>query len=177
MEKFYLSLAVVTLAFVSVLIGSMTTRHSEAASLPEAAVLSPNLVISQFQTRGSAQEDEFVELHNTSSTAVDLNAYRLVYRSANGISDVQLATWTTATIIPAGGYYLIASTAYDGPAPANITYNSASCQCGLSATGGGLAIRNVSGTILDSAGWGTATNAFVETAVTIALRRIRVNRG
>jgi hypothetical protein len=38
----------------------------------------------------------------------------------------------------------------------------------LAATGGGLAVRDSTGTILDSVGYGDSTNAFVETHVTTA---------
>ena len=65
------------------------------------------------------------------------------------------AEWTTSTIVPAGGYYLITSTAYDGAVPGNITYNPTTCSCSMSATSGGLAIRFGavnSGVVIDSVG-------------------------
>jgi DNA/RNA endonuclease G (NUC1) len=155
---FTLGLGLLTLCHI-------TTNRTSA----QQAEVSPHLVISQFQAGGGVAEDEFVELHNTSSTPIDLNGYRVAYRSASGSNDVgPLAQWTTSTIIPAGGYYLIASTSYDGLAAANITYNPAVCTCSMGANGGGLAIRNSSNAIIDSVGWGTATNAFVEGTVTPA---------
>lgn len=138
-------------------------------SAQKTEAVSPHLVISQFQAGGGVADDEFVEIHNTSSAPVDLNGYRVVYRSASGTNDVgPFAQWTTSTVIPAGGFYLIASTNYDGPATPNITYNPATCACSMGAAGGGLAIKNSSDVIIDSVGWGTATNAFVETAATSA---------
>ncbi len=134
-------------------------------------LVSPNLVISQFQTAGGNSNDEFIELHNTSSNSVDLNGYRVVYRSSSGTNDVNFAAWTTSTIVPPGGYYLITSTGYDGTTPGNFTYNPGTCACALSGSSGGLAIRFGdlnSGVIIDSVGYGSATNAFVETAVTNA---------
>ena len=149
---------------ITVLISAQfTTFKTEAHN----AAVSPHLVISQFQAGGGVAEDEFVEIHNTSSSPIDLNGYRVVYRSASGTNDVgPFAQWSKSTIIPAGGFYLIASTAYDGAATPNITYNPSTCACSMGAAGGGLAIKNSSGTIIDSVGWGTATNAFVETAAT-----------
>lgn len=141
------------------------------------------VVISQFQTGGGSPEDEFIELHNTGSTAVDLNGYRLVYRSAAGTNDVgPFATWTTSTILLPGQYYLVASTSYDGTAAANITYNPSICSCSMGSAGGGLALRpSLNGTPVDSVGWGTATNAFIESAVTTAPpvndSRSRANNG
>jgi endonuclease G len=110
-------------------------------------------------------------LHNTSSNAVDLNGLRLVYRSAAGTSDVAFVNWTTSTLVPAGGYYLITSNAYDGTPAGNISYNPTTCSCSMGAAGGGLAIRNGdlnTGAILDSVGYGSATNAFVEGSVAAA---------
>lgn len=128
--------------------------------------VSPNIVISQFQAGGGTADDEFIELHNIGAAPVDLNGLRLVYRSASGTSDVgPLAVWSTSTIVQPGQYYLIATTAYDGGVTPDYVYNTGVCQCSLSATSGGLAVRQGgqnSGVILDSVGWGSATNVFVE---------------
>lgn len=135
----------------------------------DADVVSNSLVISQFQAGRSSPnfEDEFIELHNVSQSNVDLNGHRLVYRSANGTSDVAtpFAVWTTSTVIPPGGYYLVAAINYDGSVPADVTYNPAACSCSMSGNNGGLAIRNGpsnTGTIVDSVAWGTVTNGFNE---------------
>lgn len=165
MKKFYACLVSIILLTVWCAL-SFSANAQKRANLP-----SPNLVISQFQTAGGTANDEFIELHNNSSNSVDLNGYRLVYRAAGGTNDVAFVNWTTSTIVPPGGYYLIASVDYDGGVTPNITYNSATCSCALGAAGGGLAIRQGAvntGTIIDSVGWGTATNVFVETAVTSA---------
>ena len=131
---------------------------------------STSVVISQFQAGGGTADDEFVELHNVGSSPVDLNGYRLVYRSATGSLDIgPFFTWTNQTIVQPGQFYLIASTAYDGGVTPDATYNPATCSCSMSATGGGLALRpTVSGTPVDMVGWGTASNAFIESAVTAA---------
>jgi DNA/RNA endonuclease G (NUC1) len=171
MKRFYfvfVSLAIFTAWFAT---GLKTTAQSEFNQASNAPAISPNIVISQFQTAGANANDEFIELHNISSNVVDLNGFRLVYRSANGTTDVPFVTWTSSTIIAPGGYYLIASTAYDGSVIPDITYNPTTCSCSMSATGGGLAIRSGalnSGVILDAVGYGTATNAFIETAATAA---------
>lgn len=145
-----------------------------SAQAQDVLAVSPHLVISQFQTGGDGPgtfNDEFIELHNIGATSVDLNGYRLVYRSTGGVNDVAFVNWTTSTVVPAGGYYLIASTSYNGSPTANITYDPNSCMCSMGAGGGGLAIRNGAlntGAVIDSVGWGTATNIFVEGAVTAA---------
>lgn len=170
MRKFYLSLAFIALGFYLVIDGPV-----DAKPLAGPAV-SPHLVVSQFQTGGGGTgtfNDEFVEIFNRGAAPIDLNGYRLVYRSATGSNDVlqPFAVWTSSTIIPPGGYYLIASTSYDGPTTPNMTYNPTTCQCSMGAAGGGLAIRlgdNNTGAVIDSVGWGTATNVFVEGTVTAA---------
>lgn len=147
-----------------------------AFRLETSSAVSPHIVISQFQTGGGGAgtfNDEFIEIFNRGADPIDLNGYRLVYRSATGSNDVTVpfATWTTATVLPAGGYYLIASTSYDGPTTPNLQYNPTTCQCSMGAAGGGLALRlgdNNTGAILDSVGWGTATNLFVEGTATAA---------
>jgi endonuclease G len=171
MKKFYVGLVSIILLTVWCALSFKATAQNETKQTDEANLVSPNLVISQVQGGGAVATDEFIELHNTSATSVDLNGYRLVYRSAAGTNDINLANWTTSTVVPPGGYYLIASTDYDGGVTPNVTYNPNTCSCSISGTGGGLAIRNGAlntGTIIDSVGYGTATNAFIETAVTTA---------
>lgn len=170
MREFYIFFGLLVFGFyLSVDVGI------DAKPLTGPAV-SPHIVVSQFQTGGGGAgtfNDEFVEIFNRGAAPIDLNGYRLVYRSATGSNDVTVpfATWTSPTILPPGGYYLIASTSYDGPTPANMTYNPTTCQCSMGGAGGGLAIRlgeNNTGAVIDSVGWGTANNVFVETAVTAA---------
>lgn len=152
------------------------TRAQSEKELAEQPFVSPHLVISQFQTGRATpnSNDEFVEIHNTSSNPIDLNGYRLVYRSVNSQTDVAnpFAVWTTSTIIPAGGFYLIAaSPGYDGSVTPNLTYDPNVCLCSMGGTAGGLAIRqgaNNTGTIIDSVAWGTVTNGFNEGTATTA---------
>ena len=141
-------------------------------ALPTSQAVSSSIVISQFQIAGDgtqAAADEFVELHNVGATNFDLNGHRLVYRSAAGTSDVDIVSWSVSTIIPPGGYYLIAhTTGYNGGVAAERTYSAGSTGS-FAAAGGGFALRNGAsntGTIVDSLGYGTATNAFIEGAVT-----------
>lgn len=149
-----------------------------ALPMQSASAVSTSVVISQFQVAGTTAADEFVEIHNIGTTSIDLNGYRLVYRSATGASDINLAAWTSSTIVPAGGYYLVAAAVsgttnpagYDDTVVPDATYTHSGTGS-LAGAGGGFAIRNGAantGTIIDSVGYGTATNAFIETAVTTA---------
>ena len=164
MKKLYLALF--SVAVVAVALFQYPHGGAKAAS----SLVSPNIVISQFQAGGGTADDEFVELHNIGSEPVDINGYKLVYRSATGVVDVgPFATWSSTTVIQPGQFYLVASTTFDGGIAPDMTYSPSACMCSMGANGGGLAMRLGAvntGSIIDSVGWGTATNAFVETAVT-----------
>ena len=110
-----------------------------------------------------AATDEFVEIVNTGTAAADLSGWKLVYRSAAGTSDSLLATIPDGTMLAAGGFYLFGGAGYvSGPA-ADQSYSTS-----IAATGGGVGIRDADGNLVDSVGWGTATNAFVEGTVAAA---------
>jgi len=109
-------------------------------------------------TTGSAA-DEFVEIVNVGTASADLSGYKLVYRSASGTSDVSLATIPSGTTLAAGGFYLFGGSAYAGSPPPDQSFST-----GLASTGGGLALRDASGTLVDSLGYGNAVNAFVRGA-------------
>lgn len=172
MKRIYFSLVILCLLAVWCGLSFQTNAQIEDNQAQSANLVSPSIVISQFQVAGdstNAALDEFIELHNISSAAIDLNGFRAVYRSAAGTNDVALVEWNSATIIPAGGYYLIATSSYNGSVPSNINYNTS--MVSMSGTGGGLAIRNGalnSGIIFDSVGYGTATNTFIEGTRTTA---------
>jgi DNA/RNA endonuclease G (NUC1) len=171
MKKFYFILVGLCVLVAWFGLNFQTAAQSDVNQTAENNVVSPNVVISQFQVAGTSATDEFIELHNISSSSVDLQGFRLVYRSAAGTSDVPFIEWTSSTIISPGGYYLIASTAYDDAVVPDITYNPTTCSCSMGAAGGGLAVRIGSlnsGTIYDSVGYGTATNAFIEGVRTVA---------
>lgn len=149
-----------------------SSRAQSEKELAEQPLVSPHLVISQFQAGGTASaNDEFIELHNTSTNPVDLSGYRVVYRSDNGVNDVNFFAWSSSAVVPAGGYYLIASSSYTGGVVADATYNNATCQCALGAAAGGLAIRQGplnTGAVIDAVGWGTGSNIFFEGSRTTA---------
>ena len=169
MKKYYAAFLVLFTVALCLNYGFVSRAQEQFNIAENNDLASPHIVISQFQVAGGTANDEFIELHNTSSNSVDLNGYRLVYRSSSGVNDVAFVEWTTSTIVPAGGYYLITSVNYDGTVPGNISYNPTTCSCSMSATSGGLAVRFGavnSGVVIDSVGWGAATNIFVETTTT-----------
>jgi hypothetical protein len=110
-----------------------------------------------------AASNEFVEVANTGTAAADLSGWKLVYRSAAGTSDVVLATVADGTSLAAGGFFLFGGAGYAGSPLADQSFSTSTA-----ATGGGVGLRDADGNLVDSVGWGTATNAFVEGTVTAA---------
>jgi hypothetical protein len=101
--------------------------------------------------------DEFVELFNAGSGTADIGGYKLVYRSAAGTADVSLATIPSGTLLASGAFYLLGGSAYAGLATGDQAFTA-----GLASAGGSVALRNTESAIVDSVGYGTAANAFVE---------------
>jgi hypothetical protein len=117
--------------------------------------------INEFSTGvEGALTDEFVEIVNTGTAAADLSGYRLAYRSAGGTSDVSLDALPDGTLLEPGAFLLFGGSGYAGAHPADRPFTTS-----LASAGGGVGLRNLSGTLVDSVAWGTATNAVVEGAV------------
>ncbi len=115
------------------------------------------LHINELQTGGvGGAQDEFIELFNSCGTATNLSGYALVYRSTAGATDVNLVSFSSVNV-PASGYLVIGHTSFSGSAA--VHYSSS-----LSATGGGVALLDSGSSVVDSVGYGNATNAYVKTA-------------
>ena len=124
------------------------------------AVSAASIRINEFSTGViNATANEFVELVNGGGSTADVGGDKLVYRSATGTSDVVLATIPSGTIVAAGGFYLFGGSGYTGSASPDQTFAT-----GLASSGGGLGLRDPDGDLVDSVGYGSSTNAFVETA-------------
>jgi hypothetical protein len=126
--------------------------------VPSAGGSSAELRVNELMTGSTgAASNEFVELVNAGSSAADVGGFKVAYRASAGTSDTSLATIPAGTSIPAGGFYLLAGSGYLGAHTPDQTFSTS-----LSSTGGGIAVRDSGGVILDSMGYGDATNAFVE---------------
>lgn len=111
------------------------------------------VVINELQVAGPAGAgDEFIELFNPCTVAVSLETYSLVYRSAAGSTDSSLVKLSGQSLA-AGAYLVIGGSSYGGTAAVKYT-------AGLAGGGGGVGLRD-GATLVDSVGYGTATNAFV----------------
>jgi hypothetical protein len=145
-------------------------------------VVSAPVEINEVQTgTATTPNQQFVELYNPETAAADVSGWQLEYTSASagrsGPTITTLATLPSGTSIPAGGYYLIGGAGYvsAGTQPAdNLSFTQASATQ-LSKTGGGIAISDSTGFVVDSLGYGVnvnggyaisayqrASNAFIE---------------
>ena len=117
-----------------------------AAPAPADAV-STDIVISQFRTRGPAgASDEFVELHNRSSAAVDVGGLLLRRSNNMGTPNTQV-TFPEPMSIGSGCFLLIVnSTAYTGATAGDFSYST-----GIP-DDGGLAVVTAGGTVVDAVG-------------------------
>jgi len=143
-------------------IGTVAVTYDAAAHAVftcRATATDATLRVSEFSTGTNASAtDEFVELFNAGASSAALSGYKLVYRSGAGTSDVALATIPDGTMLAPGAFYLFGGSGYAGAKQADQTFSSA-----LAATAGGIGLRDADGKLVDSVGYGTATNAFVET--------------
>jgi hypothetical protein len=124
-------------------------------------------LITEFQTQGTGDNDEFIEI--AGPVGADLSQLRLVYREAADNTDVLLSAFSTGETVPSSGLVIIASNGWvGGDAGVQAFHSYLGGTTGKLATaGGGIGLRN-SGTLVDTVGYGTATNAFVQGQATAA---------
>jgi hypothetical protein len=151
-------------ALIVVVVVAATGLTGGSSALAGAVAWPPStLVVSVVQTGGASASDEFVEVANQGSAAVDLLGLEVVYATSSGSTVTRKATWTASQIIEPGRRLLLANGAGIFGAIADGTYSG-----GFAATGGAVALRVVGGTVIDAIGWGDATNGFVEGTVASA---------
>ena len=142
--------------------GTVTLTYDASAQAVltcTATTIDATLGVNEFSTGTTASAtDEFVELFNAGSGPAPVGRYKLVYRSAAGTSDVGLATIPEGTMLAPGAFYLFGGSGYAGTKTADQTFSA-----GLAGTAGGIGLRDATGKLVDSVGYGTATNALVET--------------
>jgi hypothetical protein len=123
-------------------------------------------VLNEIQVASSASPaDEFVELYNSCESPALLSGHELVYRAAAGTHDVVLFAFGAGDVVAGKSFVVLGGAAYAGTtfAPLGGGMNGV-----LAALAGGIALRDSQGTVLDSLGYGNASNAFVETSASLA---------
>lgn len=131
----------------------------------ESTVTPSPVVINEIETGSKTKRNQqFVELYNTGAAAVDISGWRLQYQAQlapNGIArPTDLARVPQSISLPAGGYYLIGAAGYGSSSsqpPANATFASKSLNA-MSGIGGAVGLRDATGFLVDSVGWGVADN-------------------
>jgi uncharacterized protein YdeI (BOF family) len=125
---------------------------AEAVAWPASA----GLLVSEVVTGGASASDEFVEIYNSSAADIDLGGMELVYVTASGSTVTRKQAWTQL-VIPTRRHLLLANSAGIWASAADGLYSG-----GFAATGGGLVLRTLDGSAIDSLAWGDASNSFVE---------------
>ena len=120
---------------------------------------STGLLIAEVVTGGASASDEYVELTNASTAAVDLAGLEVAYVTSSGSTVTRKASWTTALLLDPGRHLLVANASGTFAASADASYSG-----GFAATGGAIVLRPIGGQPIDAVAWGDATSGFVEGA-------------
>jgi hypothetical protein len=158
---------------------------------------STTVVISQVYGGGGSisgiYQSDFVELHNISATSQDISGYKIMYGSATGAlgsSGTNVFTFPSNTIIPAGGYLLVATAPAQGLSPLPITADF-TFTLGIGSANGKVAFGTAAmtnnttytaqpaGAVIDFVGYGTAgeSESAALAPLTTITAAIRKNNG
>ncbi len=128
-----------------------------------------NILINEVQVEGETTKDDWIELYNPNDADVFLSNYngsylRLVRRAKTSLKDYTVKSWSADADakIPAGGFYLWASSSNDGY-PLSVGADCYTKQ-NISADNG-IALRlgpENTGEIIDAVGWGDFNNVLLE---------------
>ena len=147
---------VTMLAGTALVSGSLVTTFA-----PTAHAASTSVVISAVYggggNSGATYQNDYIELYNHSSSAVDLSGWAATYYAASGNKG---GTTALSGTIAAGGHYLIQEAAGSGSAAALPTPD-ATGTLNMSATAGSVVLSDSSGTV-DTVGYGAVTSSYVE---------------
>jgi hypothetical protein len=139
---------------------SVGARLDAAAAGQVAWPPSAGLLVSEVVTRGAAASDQYVEIYNASSGALDLAGLELTYVTASGLTVTRKQSWTSL-LLPAHAHLLIANASGTYAGQADGLFSNG----GFSTAGGSLVLRALTGgQVIDALSWGSATNSFVESA-------------
>jgi outer membrane biosynthesis protein TonB len=117
-----------------------------------------NVVISEIQLAGTTSKDEFIELYNPDSEAVDLEGFRLTRKTSTGTESNLVSSMTGS--IATHGYLLITNPDYDGTVAADLNYSATTNS--VSDDNTVILYSDAGVTVVDKVGLGSATD--VETA-------------
>ncbi len=138
------------------------------AAVSVALVSSAHLVVSEVAVKGppagtgtTSNGDEFIELSNPTSQAIDVSGWKVQYLTVRGTAWLTKATIPPNVSIPPHQYYLLASKTYVGMVlPDQIAVDSANAPTDLSLAAGAGHVRVIDGTgvEVDKFGYGPQTS-------------------
>ena len=127
-------------------------------SEPQGDESSYPILISEVLTGEAGNNNyEFIELYNAGDDAADLKGYSLWYRLPSSETDLRVSEWSSETLIPAHGHYLLVRDGQDFGIVPNTNFRQA-----LNTSSGGLLLRDPNGDSADAVGWGEAPSSFFE---------------
>jgi len=134
---------------------------STGADAPFVSTLVINEVYGGGGNTGAPFNQDFVELFNSGTTAVDISGFTLQYGSPTGTTFSAIATFAAGTIIQPGTFFLISAGpvgATGAPLPTPNVVGSSGVNLGAAA--GKVRLLDVSLNIVDLVGYGTTANQF-----------------
>ena len=122
---------------------------------PSVQAAANHVVISEYATRGpNNATEEFIELYNPTSNAVNISGWKLQYKPAAGSSFSDRATLPANTSIGAHKFFLIMNNSYASPpVTPDFTSSSWGSSTGM-ADAGHMRIIDASAVEVDRVGWG-----------------------
>ncbi len=150
------------------------TNTSTPTATPTITNTSPpaatGIVISEFRTRGTVADDEFVELYNPTGVTIDISAWTIQKSSGCGGVTTILETIPAGVLLNSGQHYLSVGLSYAGTTPPD--YRDAGNWS--IADNGGIAVLDNSAVVIDQVGMCNATayleGTFLPPLTTIANR-------
>lgn len=113
------------------------------------------LKINELQGMGlNGGDEEFVEIFNPTSGAVDLAGWSLVYRSSSVTPERVVFTFSSGSI-PAGGFFTVCGLVC--PPEANVGAGLVMVDLSLPAISGGVGLRDANGVLVDALGYGASS--------------------
>ena len=123
-------------------------------------VVISEVLIDGVNESSASNNDEFVEIYNPTASSVDLSNWTIDYRSATSSTFNNKYIFPAGIIIQSHKYYL-----FGGGGVSNRDNSSDVVILGLGNSGGGVFLRNSSGTTVDLFGWGSAASSNYESSV------------
>jgi hypothetical protein len=108
------------------------------------------VVINEVRTDGTTASDEFVELYNSSSCAVSIASWQVMYEAAAGGTALVKYKAPAGTMIASNAYFVLGASGFSGTKNDTLT-------SGLKDTDGQVGLTDDTGKVIDAVAYGTVT--------------------